>query len=168
MDNQFMLLPANFLKQQTTAVLLQCNDYTARYQLELSEEEIQQLIEHRREVLAQTGRVEFGGGILQKIILEFADSAYLYQQNYAETLMELQECFYHFKNEAMEALSDDELLHIMRFYYEEVCQGSTELLETTMLENYCRDIRYGTKEYQYMDGYEDNYVDFLDWDEKEY
>lgn len=168
MDNQFMLLPTIFLKQQSAAVIQQCNDFTSRYQLSLTDEEIQQLIEHRREVLQQTGRVEFGGGVLQKIIMEFADSAYLYQQNYAETLMELQECFYYFKNEATENLSDDELIQIMKNYYEEVCQGSIEFLQSTMLENYCRDIRYGTKDYQNMDGYEDNYVDFLDWDEKEY
>ncbi len=168
MDNQFMLLPMIFLKQQSAAVIQQCNDFTSRYQLSLTDEEIQQLIEHRREVLQQTGRVEFGGGVLQKIIMEFADSAYLCQQNYAESLMELQECFYYFKNEAIENLSDDELIQIMKNYYEEVCQGSIEFLQSTMLENYCRDIRYGTKDYRDLDGYEDNYVDFLDWDEKEY
>lgn len=167
MDNQFMLLPGLFLKQQTAAAIRECNDYTTRYCLQLSEQEILQLVENRKEVLERTGRVEFGGGVIQKIIMEFADSAYINQQDYTETLMELQECFYHFKNESLENLTDDELIQLMKRFFEDVCQGSIEFLQTSMLENYCRDMRYGTKDYRTIDGYEDNYVDFLDWDGRE-
>ncbi len=167
MDSQLLFLPVILLKQQTTAVLRECNDYTSRFGLQLSEQEIQQLAENRKEVLELTGRIEFGGGVIQKIVMEFADSAYMNQQDYVDILMELQECFYYFKKEAMEELTDDELITIMKLYFEEVCQGDVELLQTTMLENYCRDIRYGTKEYRDLNGYEDDYTDFLDWDEKE-
>lgn len=167
MDSQLLFIPEILLKQQTTAVIRACNDYTCRFGLQLSEQEIQLLIENRREVLRSTGRIEFGGAAIQKIIMEFADSAYLNQQDYVNELMELQECFYYFKKEAMEELTDDELIKIMKLYFEEVCQGDVELLQTTMLENYCRDIRYGTKEYRNLNGYEDEYSDFLDWDEKE-
>lgn len=59
----------------------------------------------------------------------------------------------------MEELSDDELIRIMRLYFEEVCQGSVEYLRSTMLENYFRDMRYDTKEYQLMGGYEDDYAE---------
>lgn len=167
MDNQLIFLPASIFNQQTTAVLLKCNEYTSRFGLQLSGQEIQQLVENRREVLKSTGRIEFGEGVIQKIVMEFADSAYINQQDYAELLMELQQCFYYFKTEAVEELTDDELIRIMKLYFEEVCQGDVMLLQTTMLENYCRDIRYGAKEYQDMNGYEDDYTDFLDWDEKE-
>ncbi len=167
MDKQSMFLPVLLLNRHTEVVLRECNDYTTRFGLQLSEEEIHQLVEHRREVLELTGRIEFGGGVIQKLVIGFADSAYLNQQDYVEILMELQECFYYFKKEAIEELTDDELIKIMRMYFEEVCQGDVELLQTTMLENYCRDIRYGTKEYQSLNGYEDDYTDFLDWDEME-
>ncbi|MBP1756681.1 MAG: hypothetical protein H6Q59_3079 [Firmicutes bacterium] len=167
MDNQFMLLPGIFLKQQTAAAIRECNDYTTRYRLQLSEQEILQLVENRKEVLELTGRVEFGGGVIQKIIMEFADSVYINQQDYVDTLIELQECFYHFKNESLEELTDDELIKLMKMYFDDVCQGSVEFLQTSMLENYCRDVRYRTTNYRTMDGYEDNYVDFLDWDGKE-
>ena len=167
MENQFQFLPPMLFAQQTMAVLRECNNYTTRFGLQLTEEEIQQLIENRKEVLKITGRIEFGGGIIQKIVMEFADSAYINQMDYVELLMELQECFYYFKTEALEALADDELIKIMKLYFEEVCQGDVQLLQSTMLENYCRDIRYGKKEYLELNGYEDNYTDFLDWDGEE-
>ncbi len=163
-----MILPITVLEQQTAEVIKECNPYTLRFGLVLSQQEIRQLVENRKETLEQTGRIEFGGGVIQKLIMEFADSAYLNQENYADTLMQLQECFYYFKSEALEELSDDELIRLMKSYYEDVCQGSVEFLQTSMLENYCRDIRYGTKEYRGSDGYEEDYLDFLDWDEREW
>lgn len=166
MNPQIMLLPVALLKQQTAAALRDCNPYTSRFGLQLSEQEIGQLVENRKEVLEQTGRVEFGQGVIQKIVMEFADSVYLNQSDYVDILMELQECFYYYKKEAMEELSDDELIRLMKLYFEEICHGSVELLKTTMLENYCRDIRYGTTEYRDLNGYEDDYTDFLDWDEE--
>lgn len=167
MNDQFLLLPISLMNRQTALSLYQCNDYTTRYGLQLSEPEIQQLIEHRKEALEKNGRVEFGGGVIQKIIMEFADSPFLYQENYTETLMELQECFYYFKNEAFEKLSDDELIKLMKKLFDDVCQGSVPYLQTTMLENYCRDIRYGTKEYHDQGGYDENYEGFLDYDREE-
>ena len=167
MENQFHFLPTNLFTQQTTAVLRECNSYTTRFGLQLTEDEIKQLIDSRKEVLRLIGRIEFGGGVIQKIVMEFADSAYINQQDYAELLMELQECFYYFKTEALEDLTDDELIKIMKLYFEEVCQGDIQLLQSTMLENYCRDIRYGKMEYQDLNGYEDDYTDFLDWDGEE-
>ncbi|HWT74456.1 MAG TPA: DUF6323 family protein [Mobilitalea sp.] len=168
MNDQFMLLPISLQNRQTALALQQCNDVTAKFGLQLTEPEIGQLIEHRKEALEKNGRIEFGGGVIQKMIMEFADSAYLYQENYAETLIELQECFYYFKNESMEILSDDELIKRMKMYFDDVCHGSIEYLQTTMLENYCRDIRYDTKEYEEMNGYEDNYIDFMDYEREDW
>lgn len=115
--DQIMLLPISLQNRQTVRALLQCNDVTARFSLLLSEPEIHQLIEHRREVLEKNGRIEFGGGVIQKIIVEFMDSPYLYQENYTGTLMELQECFYYFKNESLEELTDEELIKLMKKYF---------------------------------------------------
>jgi hypothetical protein len=163
-----MLLPVMMQNQQTISALQECNEVTARFGLQLTPDEMNELVENRRETLERCGRIEFGGGVLKKLILEFADSSFLNQDQYAETLMELQECFYYFKNESLEILSDDELIKRMKKYFDDVCQGSVEYLQTTMLENYCRDIRYGTKEYEAVDGYEDNYIDFFDMEGEEY
>jgi len=167
MSEQFMFLPVALLNQHTETAIRKCNDYTTKHGLQLSEPDIHKLVENRKEALERNGRIEFGGGIIQKIIIEFADSPYLYQDVYVSTLMELQECFYYFKNEALEALSDDELIHMMKKYFDDVCQGSLEFLRTTMMENYCRDIRYGTDFYKNSDGYDDNYVDFLKRDRED-
>lgn len=167
MSDQFMLLPVALLNQHMATAIKKCNEFTTKYGLQLSDTEIRDLVESRKEALEKSGRIEFGGGILQKLIIEFADSPYIYQEVYSDTLTELQECFYYFKNEALDELTDDELLRLMKKYFDDVCQGSLEYLRSTMLENYCRDIRYGSKEYRNADGYEDNYIDFLDWDRED-
>ena len=163
-----MFFPAALLNRQVVTEIQRCNDYTIRYGLQLSDEDIHELAESRSEALERCGRIEFGGGVIQKLILQFADSSYLNQEDYARTLIELQDIFYYFKNESIEELSDDELIKLMKKYYDDVCQGSLEYLNSTMLENYCRDVRYHTKEYRDMDGYEDDYTEFLDWDREEY
>ncbi len=168
MSEQFLFLPVSLLQQQTITEIKKCNDYTQRYSLQLSDTDIHDLVENRKEALEKNGRIEFGGGVIQKIIIEFSDSPYIYQDNYMDTLTGLQECFYYFKNESMDELSDEELIKLMKKYFDDVCQGSLEYLNSTMLENYCRDIRYGSKQYQDMDGYEDNYEDFLDWEENDF
>lgn len=163
MENQFVLMPVSVQNHQVITALQKCNDITVRFGLQLSPEEMNDLALNRRETLERMGRIEFGGGAIQKIIWEFMDSPFLYQDNYATIILELQECFYYFKNESLDLLTDDELIRVMKKYFDDVCQGSVELLRTTMLENYCRDVRYGTKEYQDQNGYEDNYIDFYDW-----
>lgn len=94
MMNSFMLLPVSLQVKQRTEIIKKCNDYSMQYGLLLSEEEIHELIKNHREVLQKSGRIEFGGGVLQKIIIEFMDSPYINQENYAGILMELQECFF--------------------------------------------------------------------------
>ncbi len=166
MDNQFLLLPVTWSDRENALQIRECNSYTAKFGLQLSEEAIQRLMLNRRDSLNRYGRIEFGTSILPKLIVMFADSAYINQEEYEELLTNLQDCFYYFKGEAMEERSDDELILMMKQYFEEVCQGSVEYLRSTMLENYCRDIRYGTREYQFLGGYEDDYTEFLDWDER--
>lgn len=167
MSEQFMLLPVALLNRQMIIQIRECNDYSANYGLQLSEADIHELVENRREALERSGRIEFGGGIIKKLILEFADSPFLMQDDYVETLTGLQEIFYYFKNEALEELTDDELIRVMKKYFDDTCQGSLEYLSTSILENYCRDIRCNTKEYLDTTGYDEDYIDFLDWDKEE-
>lgn len=164
MNDNFMFLPIAVLKQQTMEEVKNCNDFTVKFGLQLSDQEIKRLIENRKDALDSNGRIEFGGGILKKLILEFADSPFIYQDNYMNTIMELQECFYYFKGEALEDLTDDELIHMMKDYFDDECQGSVEYLQSTALENLSRDVRYQEKEYSSMTGYEDNYLEFYDVD----
>jgi hypothetical protein len=98
MGEQFMLLPVALMKQHSLAEIRKCNEFTSKYGLQLSEGEIHELAEHRREALESSGRVEFGGGVIQKIILEFADSPYLIQDTYDS--IEIQSCSTFKKSEA--------------------------------------------------------------------
>ncbi len=151
MKDDFMFLPIPMQKQQMLQELLKCNEFTSRYGVQLSPEEAGLLMEARKESLSANGRIEFGAGVMQRIIMEFADSPYLYQDNYLSTLLELQECFYYFKNETLDELSDDELIHLMKYHFDHDCQGSAEYLQSTVLENISHDVRYGREQEEFYE-----------------
>ena len=105
MDDNLMI----FLSEQQQMKLIRAaNEYTERYGLYLTDNDIKELISRRRECLLEQQRVEFGKGILDKIIFAFCDSDFIYQENYAETIARLQSIFFLFKNESMDELTDDE------------------------------------------------------------
>ena len=133
-----MLIP---LQQQLTIAfqeVRECNAYSSNFGLSLSETEIAELVTCRAEALRTSGRIEFGGGILPKLIQAFCDSPYINQENYADTLAELQEAFYYFKTEAMDLFSDDELIEYMVKVFNGRAQGSAEYLSGTSLEALAR------------------------------
>ena len=143
MCENFALTIQNMKKKQLAMEIKKCNEVTMRYGVTLSDTQIENLINKRFESLKSTGRVEFGDGILKELIEAFCDSPYIIQENYEETLEELQDIFYFFKGEAMDQIADDELIEFMKEYFNGECQGSIEYLSGTNLEELCRDTRYG-------------------------
>lgn len=132
--DEIYLIP---MHQQTLAArreLRDCNAYSGRFGLTLRENEIAELVAHRAEVLRATGRIEFGGGILPKLIRAFCDSPFIMQEDYAVVLAELQESFYRFKNETGDRLTDDELIELMAAAFNGRAQGSAECLSEMSLE----------------------------------
>lgn len=125
--------------------IVEANVYTEKFGVCLSEEDAKQLLKERKEVLQVEERIEFGEGILSKLIFEFCDSPYIYQDNYVETIGRLQEIFYLYKNESLDELMDDELISIMKVAFDGICEGSLEYLEETSLEQVARKIRYDGK-----------------------
>ena len=123
-----------------------CNRTTERYGLSLSSEQIENLLRQRSLALKNTGRIEFGEGILKKLIFAFCDSPYITPKDYEDTLAELQEIFYYFKNEASEQLADDELIDGMESIFNGKAYGSLEYLAGTGLEELCRGKRFGMQE----------------------
>lgn len=119
------------------------DELMAQNGLHLSDGEVAALVEARFETLRETGRVEFGGGVLGKLIEAFCDSCYAPRDEWMDLLGELQEMFYFMKRESDEAFSDDELIEMMRGYYDGVCQGSMEMLSGTTLSTLCRAARGG-------------------------
>lgn len=142
MDDMYELMMIAHQKQELERVL-ECNKKTERFGLVLSQEEASNLMVSRKEALGENQRVEFGAGILPKIIDFFCDSQFINQDNYADILAELQEIFYLSKNETLDELTDQELLSFMRKQYEEICFGDLEYLKNTCLERYSRAVRSG-------------------------
>lgn len=89
MEKKFDMTIMNMQKLRTVEELRGCNDITLKFGLYLSEKQINNIIEKRFQALKDTGRIEFGQGILKKLIIEFCDSPYISQENYEETIMEL-------------------------------------------------------------------------------
>lgn len=94
----------------------------------LSRAQLALLRSHEAQALARCGRVDFGGGVLAKLTQAFADSPHIQREELAQTLAELTELFYEFKNATRDALSDDELLRAMAALFDGPAQGSVERL----------------------------------------
>lgn len=115
-----------------------CEELNRLYGLTLTEADITELVELRGQALRSTGRVEFGGGILPKLIRAFCKSPYVDRFNYASTLGGLQDAFYYFKNESEDRFSDDDLIEFMERVFNGKAEGSAELLCSISLEDLCR------------------------------
>lgn len=114
-----------------------CKELHQIHGLALTEEDITELVELRGQALRATSRVEFGGGILPKLIRAFCKSPYIDSYNYAATLGDLQDAFYYFKNESEDRFSDDELIEFMENVFNGQAHGSTDVLTTISLEQLC-------------------------------
>lgn len=143
MEQNELSTMAGLQRRQMAQELSACNEMTARYGLTLSGEQVSELIENRFEALRDNGRVEFGEGILPRLITAFCDSPYLSQESYAEMLAGLQECFYYYKSASEDRFSDDELLAMMREAFDGEAEGSLEYLSGTTLDELCRSARFG-------------------------
>lgn len=149
----FELIPAasGLLQKQAINEVVKCNRFTEQYGLRLTETQAKELVETRSFALNQTGRIEFGGGAIDKVIKAFCDSPYISMRNYAETIHELVEIFYYYKNETLDMISDDDLIKFMRDSFDNICQGSLELLAGRELYKLARKLRFGSDYSDYED-----------------
>ncbi len=143
MAGELSLFNSVMLQKQAVNEILGLNQITRQYGLTLSPKQVVDLVETRALALQQTGRIEIGGGVIDKMITVFADSPFLTSYNYAETLNDLIELFYYFKNETLEQVSDDDLIGYMGKAFNGVCQGSLELLAGRELVRMAHNIRFG-------------------------
>lgn len=151
-------MSSSLVQKQAVAKIEKCNDFTARFGLILSHSDAAQLVETRTFALKSNGRIEFGGGVIHKLIWEFCDSPYISMNNYTEILHELTEMFYFYKNETLDLISDDDLIKFMKDSFDGKCQGSLELLAGRELANMARNLRCG---------YATNYSEDMAYDEED-
>lgn len=144
----FELIPfsSNIIQLQAASEIVKRNELTSRFGLTLSREQAAELVETRASSLRGAGRIEFGGGVIEKLIEAFCDSPYLTAQNYAQSLHELVEAFYYFKNETLDLMTDDDLIKFMKTAFDGVCHGSLDLLTGRELERMARNLRFGLDE----------------------
>lgn len=113
--------------------------------LPLTQTQRAMLAQREREALSRCGRMDFSGGILPRLCEAFADSPCIQSAELAETLAELTELFYAFKNLTHDALSDEELLGAMVRLFDGPAQGSLTALSDVSertLERAARDPAY--------------------------
>lgn len=144
-----LLKQKQLLEREDTRVTeqtLALNPQTRDYGLELSREEAASLAADRRRALEESGRIEFGEGILGKLILTFSRSAYLYQYNYVPVLHGLLETFFLLKNETHDRISDDKLIAFLFDCFEHRYRGSLEMFNGREVEKLRRRLCFGEKE----------------------
>ena len=153
MGNEFGLsnIQNQMMIESARQELSECNAFSEQYGLTLSDSEIEELIECRTNALKDSGRVEFSGGILPKLIYAFCDSPYIDRDNWESTLAELQEAFYYFKSDSQDKYTDDELIEFMVKVFNGRAQGSAEYLIGTSLDSLCR---YARSDYDASNPYE--------------
>ena len=125
MNGELVTMP----RQENTLGALEALDRRmAPLGLRLTQEECLALAEGRERALTDTGRVEFGEGILPALAEALADSPYLHPVDWAETLMEGQLLFYHWKAEAGDLVPDRALLRFLRKAFDDA-RGAMAYLE---------------------------------------
>lgn len=139
-------------QQNLMECLMETNHTSEAYGLILDKEDAELILQERSRALREQKRVEFGEGILPKLIYEFCDSPYLDQEHYVDILIRLQDIFYQYKNEMLDEITDDELLYFMKEQFDEVCFGDLDYLEGTCLSNFAQAIRAGYGGHRATDG----------------
>jgi hypothetical protein len=118
-----------------------CNQVIGAYGLSLSTQDIRALVAGRVEALQTADRVEFGGGVVKDLVLAFCSSSFVTQHSFVETVLELQELFYEFKNESLEQIPDEDLIKTMRSLFDDVANGDLERLGDALFDGLGRHVR---------------------------
>lgn len=130
------------MKEVQINEILSTNEESQKYGLVLTFEEAEEIIEARSSVLQSYGRIELGTGPTGKLISSFCSSAFIEQEEYAATMKDLQEVFYYMKNETEDSMGDDELIEVIKDFFENTCRGSIELLKGRELETFSKECRH--------------------------
>ncbi|NLO20451.1 MAG: hypothetical protein GX119_00420 [Syntrophomonadaceae bacterium] len=115
-------------KIATPDEILEINQLSERYGLILDTIGALEILKTRNQALRDYGRIELSNEPIKNMIKTFCSSPYIHKHNYVEVLSELIDIFYCFKNETRDLISDQELLSLMKEYYDTSCSGSLDLL----------------------------------------
>jgi hypothetical protein len=131
-------------KEHLVSEILELNNESRQYGLVLTPQNVVQILEARNRSLRQLGRIELGFEVSKTIIHNFCNSSYITPEEYVPVLSELHDIFYYMKNETEDKIGDDELIQMMKDYFENSCGGSLELLKGKLV-SFAEDFRKKTK-----------------------
>lgn len=114
--------------------ILSCNEKTGEYGLRLTQNQALALAKTRTLALKESKRIEFGSGIVDKLIMAICDSPYISQEQYEDTIHEMISLFYELKNNTWDKVSDNDLIDFMKASYNGCCHGSMELVTEKSLQ----------------------------------
>jgi hypothetical protein len=158
-----VLFSPALVQKLAVSEIVSCNSFTVNYGLVLTPKQAVALTRTRAHALLENGRVEFGSGVVDKIIRRFCDSPNIDMYEYEDTLHELIEIFYYYKNETLDLISDDDLIKYMKTAFDGPCMGSLELLSGRDLYNLARNLRFGYScdfSDDCCEGWEDEYEEY--------
>lgn len=138
-DEQSKLVP---FSRSGAIDIARCNEITKRYGIKLSQSDAAALVAARDRALSRTGRAEFEGGVIEKLVMAFSDSPYLMQDGFAEAMEDIIDMFYEFKNDTLDEVDDDDAIKLMADMFSGDCAGSLEWLRDD-LGRYARRLRRG-------------------------
>ena len=129
------LLKENAIEKETDQILenMQNNHKPG---LLLTRKAVFQLGENRDEVLVQCGRLELNGGIMEQLIDTFIDCPYITRDEFADVMEEVIEVFYTMKNECLDLIDDQTMMHYMRKQLDE--SHGVVVMMSDAVNEYCR------------------------------
>ncbi len=141
-DEQLSLIP---FSRSGAVDIARCNAVAAKFGIKLSQSEADALSDARIRSLRRTGRVEFEGAVIDKLVITFCDSPFLMQDGFADAMEDIIEMFYEFKNDTLDEVDDDDAIALMKRMFDGQCMGSLDWLSDD-LGRYARGIRRGEAE----------------------
>lgn len=116
----------------TVKGILGCAEYAEKHGIIIDERCAAALAEAKTKALGVSGRVEFGESAAAVIIEAFADSPYLSNENFTETMSVVIGVFYEAKNAVADRVSDRALAEFLRRAFDGVCGGDADSLGGTV------------------------------------
>ena len=159
-DFNFSIIKLNE-NQKLINNLIDLNSKANKYDLMITESIAREIAVYRSTALIENERFEINSNAVSRLTSAFLESRYIEQKDFADTIGEIINIFYHIKNETDNEISDDDLISEMLKVFTETCFGSIEIMQSKGLEKILR--QYKMNDTDIWNDYENiNWEDYYD------